>query len=116
MRGYKSHFAPQPLGWCRCVGFRCLHRTVKGLQSDRRIPAVDALLGSIGLFAAGGSASILERRCNRCSWLVLVWGSGGIDAAMDGFTVGPVALVTGALPISLAWHSVQRCRWHVVHV
>ena len=35
-----GHFAPQPLDWSRCVGFHRLHRAVKGLESDRRIPAV----------------------------------------------------------------------------
>ena len=73
-------------------------------------------LGIHWIVCSRRSASILERRCNKCSWLVLVWDSGGLDATADDVTVGPVALVTGALPISLAWQSVQRCRWQVSHV
>ena len=32
-----------------------------------------------------------------------------------GATVGLAALVVATLPTSLAWPSVQRCRWHIAH-
>ena len=74
------------------------------------------LLESIGLFAAVGE---------RLSWRggpVDVRGSCSSGAqetqvlSVGGVAVGPVALRIGVLPISLAWRSVQRCSWQVVHV
>ena len=40
VRGDEGHFAPQPLDWSCCVGFRCLHRTIQGLKSNRRMSAI----------------------------------------------------------------------------
>ena len=38
----ECHLAPQSLGWSCCVGSRCLHRSVKCLQSNCCIPAVQS--------------------------------------------------------------------------
>ena len=35
----KCHLAPRPLSWSCCVGSRCLHRSVEGLQSNCCVPA-----------------------------------------------------------------------------
>ena len=42
VRGDEGHFAPQPLDWSWCVGFRCLHRAIQGLKSNRRVPAIQS--------------------------------------------------------------------------
>ena len=39
-----------------------------------------------------------------------------LPRALGGVAAEAYALVVGALPISLAWQSVHRWRWHVLHV
>ena len=42
VRDEEGHLAPRSLGWSCCVGFCCLHRCVKGLQSNCCTPAVQS--------------------------------------------------------------------------
>ena len=108
-RGDEGHFAPQPLDWSCCVGFRCLHRAVKGLKSNRRVSAIQSSWDPLDCKQQRESIQLGEEMQQVfvvCARMELRWHRCNC----------PVALVSGALPISLAWQSVRKCRWQVVHV